>query len=54
VKREETKKTGDKFVPDAGAGTRAGIMTLSRSESGTEAAGRCRARCRCGSVSTPV
>jgi hypothetical protein len=54
VKEEKTKKVGEEFWPDAGAGARAGIMTLSRSESGAEAAGRCPARCRCGSVSTPV
>jgi hypothetical protein len=48
VKREETKKAGEEFWPDAGAGTRAGIVTLSRSESGPETPGRCPARCRCG------
>jgi hypothetical protein len=46
VKEEKGRKTGEEFWPDAGAGTRAGIVTLSRSESGTETAGRC----RCGST----
>jgi hypothetical protein len=52
VKEEKTKKAGEEFWPDAGAGTRAGIMTLSRSEFGSETPGRCRALCRCGSAST--
>jgi hypothetical protein len=52
VKEEKTKKVGEELRTDAGAGTRAGIMTLSWSESGSETAGRCPARCRCGSAST--